>query len=175
MRQMTFPGRSRIHLRRSDRPRWGHVWHGVARHGIVTDRIVVYSPFSSDRDRAFALAASTYWRVAVCIGFVLWAAASSLGAPTIPTLLIAVAAIVIPAAYLAYRGRAASHDAHAMTCTFVAGEDSLAALDLTHRIQQQADELDHAENELAHRRITREEFDLIWLRAHQATASQPSS
>jgi hypothetical protein len=160
----------RIRLFRPDRPHWGHVWHGVARHGIVTDRIVVYSPLSSHTDRTFALAASTYWKVAICVGFVLWLALVSFGAPTEPTLLLIAAATILPGIYFSYRGRAASRDAHAVKCTFFAGEETPAALDVAHRIQLQADELDHAEQDLIHGRITREEFDLVWLHAYEATA-----
>lgn len=49
---------------------------------------------------------------------------------------------------------------------------SPSALDVAHRIQQQADELDHAEQDLVRGRITREEFDLVWLHAYEATASR---
>ena len=48
---------------------------------------------------------------------------------------------------------------------------SPSALDVAHRIQQQADELDHAEQDLVRGRITREEFDLVWLHAYEATAN----
>ena len=49
---------------------------------------------------------------------------------------------------------------------------SPSALDVAHRIQQQADELDHAEQDLVRGRITREEFHLVWLHAYEATASR---
>ncbi len=171
MRQVDPTG-IRIRLFHSGRPHWGHVWHGVARHGIVTDRIVVYSPLSSNADRTFALAASTFWKVAVCAGFVLWMVLVGVGAPAAPTLLLITAAIVAPGAFLSYRGRAAARDAHAIRCTFFAGDVSPAARDVAHRIQQQADELDDAEQDLVRGRITRAEFDLVWLRAYEATATR---
>lgn len=171
MRQVD-PAGIRIRLFRSGRPHWGHVWHGVARHGIVTDRIVVYSPLSSDAARTFALAASSFWKVGVCVGFVLWMALVGMGAPTAPTLLLITAAIVGPGVFLSYRGRVAVRDAHSVRCTFFAGEVSPSASDVAHRIQQQADELDQAEQDLVRGRITREEFDLVWLHAYEATATR---
>lgn len=171
MRQVNLTGLRGL-LFRSDRPRWGHVWHGVARHGIVTDRIVVYSPLSSDAERAFALAASAFWKGAVCAGFVLWMALVGMGASAVPALLLITAAIVLPGVFLSHQGRAASRDAHAVRCTFFAGEVSPSARHVAHLIQQQADDLEHAEQDLVRGRITRAEFDLVWLHAYEATASR---
>ncbi|WP_424960877.1 DUF6611 family protein [Leucobacter weissii] len=60
--------------------RWGSVCHTVARHGVGTSRLVVYSPVSSERERFWARLASAFVPAALSMGLLLWLVLIAVGA-----------------------------------------------------------------------------------------------
>lgn len=66
---------------RKSRPvRWGHLQQAVARHGVVTTRLVVYPPDASDAERLWAHRFHDFAPIAVGAGTTSWLLLIALGA-----------------------------------------------------------------------------------------------
>ncbi|MCT1364098.1 MULTISPECIES: DUF6611 family protein [unclassified Microbacterium] len=76
---------------RPRRVRWGYVYQSFARYGVVTTRIVVFSPVSSESERFWADSLRIFTPVAVAVATASWFILVSLGlAPEVSAFLLAV-------------------------------------------------------------------------------------
>lgn len=160
-----YPSGSRL-----PRPvRWGFVYHAVARHGVGTSRLVVYSPVSSEHERFWARLSSAFAPVALSVGVLLWLLLVAVGASPEASAVGIVLVGVSTGAFLwrkarPLRGRVAT----AWSSRFVLWprrddedrEEMITALSL---LMQRATE------DLRHGRITRSVYDRVWMAVYEET------
>lgn len=149
--------------------RWGSVCHTVARHGVGTSRLVVYSPVSSERERFWARLASAFVPAALSMGLLLWLVLIAVGASPEASA-VGIVLVGVPTGVLFWwkarplRGRVAT----AWSSRFVFwphrdDEDREEMITTLSLLMQRATE------DLRHGRITRSVYDRVWMAVYEET------
>jgi len=148
---------------------WGHVSYAVARHGVGTSRLVVYSPVSSDHERFWARLSGAFAPLRLSAGLLGWLLSLATGlSPEGSALGIAIVGIAI-GVFLWWKARPLrGRVATAWSSRFLfrpsredeVREEMITELSLL---------MQHATEELRHGRITRTLYERVWLAVYEET------